>query len=279
MIPIRSFTHGEPRKMSDLRSVQGNQTWRNGCLILSAFLLASSASATAQDSTKSAAQQKQAASPNEQPTRKRAVNPAMVAVQETPGLPRVLLIGDSISIGYTVPVRKLLNGKANVIRPLTNCGPSSRGIEQIDQWLGDGKWDVIHFNFGLHDLVYYSADGKKRLVDPASEGARHQVSLEQYEQNLQTLVARMKKTGAVLIWCSTTPVPEGAPGRKADEAIDFNKVALKVMNENNVLINDLHAFAASQLADIQLPKNVHFSPAGSQTLAEQVVRAISPHLK
>ncbi|QDV66172.1 SGNH/GDSL hydrolase family protein [Crateriforma conspicua] len=68
-------------------------------------------------------------------------------------LPNVLLIGDSISIGYTTAVRSQLSGVANVYRPPTNCGPTTRGVEQIDQWLGDRKWDVIHFNFGLHKLT------------------------------------------------------------------------------------------------------------------------------
>ena len=81
-------------------------------------------------------------------------NPAMAEVKDIPGLPRVLLIGDSISIGYTVPVRELLEGVTNVHRPQTNCGPTTKGVDEIDAWLGDGKWDVIHFNFGLHDLKY-----------------------------------------------------------------------------------------------------------------------------
>ena len=63
-------------------------------------------------------------------------NPVMQPIEDDPALPRVLLIGDSISIGYTLPVRKLLEGKANVHRPLTNCGPTTRGLEQIDAWLG-----------------------------------------------------------------------------------------------------------------------------------------------
>ena len=91
-----------------------------------------------------------------------------------PGLPRVLLIGDSISIGYTLPTRELLDGKANVHRIPTNGGPTTRGLEQLDRWLGDSRWDVIHFNFGLHDLK--RADAKGTLVD-VSQGPR-QVDLD-----------------------------------------------------------------------------------------------------
>ena len=69
---------------------------------------------------------------------KPAAKPAgpLAPVKDQEGLPRVLLIGDSISIGYTLPVRELLKGKANVHRPSTNCGPTSRGVSGIDQWLG-----------------------------------------------------------------------------------------------------------------------------------------------
>src|SRR3954453_16764697 len=72
---------------------------------------------------------------------KRAPNPDLAQVEDRPGLPRVLLIGHSTSMGYTLPVREALAAKANVHPPPANCGPTSRGVEMIDSWLGDGRWD------------------------------------------------------------------------------------------------------------------------------------------
>ena len=205
--------------------------------------------------------------------KKRAPNPAMQPVEELAGLPRVLLIGDSISIGYTLAVREELKGKANVHRPLTNCGPTIRGVEQIDNWLGDQKWDVIHFNWGLHDLKYMGPNGEN-LADPKDAGSHQQVPIDEYEKHLRTLVARMKKTGAKLIWCSTTPVPEGVAGRVVGDAVKYNEVAAQVMKENGVAIDDLYEFAKPRLAEIQLRANVHFSPEGSKVLAAQVAKSI-----
>src|SRR5207245_1524244 len=122
-------------------------------------------------------------------------SPAFAPVVDQPGLPRVLLIGDSISIGYTVTVRKELAGKANVYRIPENGADTVNGLKKIDVWLGDSHWDAIHFNWGLHDLKV------------TADGAR-QVPIETYEKNLAALVTRLKKTGARLIWATTTPVPE-----------------------------------------------------------------------
>ena len=192
---------------------------------------------------------------------KRPPNPAFAKIEDDPSLPRVLLLGDSISIGYTIPVRKALEGKANVHRPAANCGPTTRGLESIDQWLGDGKWDVIHFNWGLHDLKYI--EGKQ------------QVPLAEYEKNLTKLVKRLKKTGAKLIWCSTTPVPEGvSPPRTDADVVAYNAVAAKIMKANGVVTDDLYAFALPQLTKIQREANVHFSPEGSAVLAGQVAKSI-----
>jgi hypothetical protein len=83
-------------------------------------------------------------------------NDAMRPVKDDPKLPRVLLIGDSISIGYTVAVRERLKGKANVHRIPQNGGATEVGLDKMTAWLGKGKWDVIHFNFGLHDAKYTS---------------------------------------------------------------------------------------------------------------------------
>jgi hypothetical protein len=209
---------------------------------------------------------------------KRAPNPAYAPIQDVAGLPRVLLIGDSISIGYTLDVRKLLEGKANVHRIPTNGGPSSRGVESLKSWLGESKWDLIHFNFGLHDLVYMGPKGE-RLVDPKTSGSHHQVPLPDYEKNLTAIVRQLKATGAKVIWCNTTPVPEGSSGRVADEAAKFNEVAAKVMQAEGVPTNDLHSFAKAKLSEIQLPANVHYTPEGSKYLAGKVASEIEKALK
>ena len=197
----------------------------------------------------------------------RAPNPAMAPVQDVAGLPRVLLIGDSISIGYTVATRKLLEGKANVHRIPTNGGPTKNGVANIAKWLGSGKWDVIHFNWGIHDLKYMP-DGK-RQVEPAD-----------YEANLRKLVTTMKATGAKLIWATTTPIPEGElnPSRKFGQVPEYNAIAAKVMAENGVAINDLNAHITPHLATMQNPRDVHYTAAGSEYLAKKVAEEIGKAL-
>lgn len=194
-------------------------------------------------------------------------NPAYVEVHDMPGLPRVLLIGDSISIGYTLPVRVLLEGKANVHRILTNGGPSLNGLQNLRDWLGTGKWDVIHFNFGLHDLK----------IMP---GGRHQAEIDEYETNLNELVKHLKDTGAKLIWASTTPVPEGKlnPPRNPSDVPVYNAVAKKIMDLNGIAIDDLYAYVLPRETEIQLQENVHYTPAGYEALALQVAGALQSSL-
>jgi acyl-CoA thioesterase-1 len=209
---------------------------------------------------------------------KRAPNPAMAPITDQAGLPRVLLIGDSISIGYTVAVRDLLKGKANLHRIPTNGGPTINGLKNLKQWLGDSKWDVIHFNWGLHDLKYMGPKNENR-ADPKSTGAHVQVPLADYEKNLCELVRQMKVTGAKLIWCSTTPVLEGSPGRVAGDEVKYNEAAARVMKEAGIPTNDLWAHAKTKIKEIQLPDgNVHFTDAGSKYLAEKVAAAIEAAL-
>lgn len=213
-----------------------------------------------------------AAAQEKKPTKKqqRPRNPAYEQITDDPMLPRVLLLGDSISIGYTLPVREALKGKANVHRPATNCGPTTNGVANIDAWLGEKKWDVIHFNFGLHDLKY--VDENKKNTAPSK--GRPQVPLEQYEKNLDELVQKMKKAGAVVIFATTTPVPPGEPQRVSDDAVKYNEAARRVMARHGVRINDLHAFCMPRLEKIQRPANVHFTEEGSEALGQEVAKQI-----
>ena len=196
-----------------------------------------------------------------------AKEPVFEPVVDDPTLPRVLLIGDSISIGYTLPVRKLLSMKANLHRIPTNGGPTTNGLAQLQAWLGNRKWDVIHFNWGLHDL--------KIMPD-----GRQQVSPEAYEKNLRRLVQQLKATKARLVWASTTPVPEGVknPLRHSADVSTYNGIAKKIMDEEQIEIDDLYAFSLPQLEKIQLPVNVHFTDKGSEVLATKVAASIESAL-
>lgn len=197
-----------------------------------------------------------------------AKNDAMKPVKDEPGLPRVLLVGDSVSIGYTLQVRELLKGKANVHRIPQNGGATDVGLEKMTAWLGDGKWDVIHFNFGLHDAKY------------ASETTLR-ATREQYADNLRKLVAQMKATGAKLIFATTTPVPKDgilSPTRKFDSIPARNEVAAQVMKENGVAVDDLYAVVLPVQETVGRANDVHFGPEGYDLLAKAVAASIESQL-
>ncbi|MGQ9649533.1 MAG: glycosyl hydrolase family 28 protein [Phycisphaerae bacterium] len=181
--------------------------------------------------------------------------------------PRVLIIGDSISIGYTEPVREMLGDVADVTHNPGNAADTWKGLKELDAWLGSQKWSVIHFNWGLHDLKHVR-DGRLDLTAPRVS------SLEQYRDNLEKLVLRLKASGARLIWASTTPIPEGAAGRIKGQEIEFNAAAREIMDKHGVMVNDLHTWVAPHLTRYQQKADVHFTREGSKFLAEKVARRI-----
>jgi len=204
---------------------------------------------------------------------------------EDQNLPRVLILGDSISIGYTLYVHEMLKGEAVVIRPTgkpnpktgkarpENCAGTNNGVKQIDRWLkiDGGNWDVIHLNFGLHDLKRVNADNGRNSNDP---NAPRQAELGDYEKQLREIIKKLHATGAKLIFATTTPVPEGGvkPHRDPADVERYNAVAKKIVSEHSGTVNDLYSFALPKLKEIQRPVNVHFNPEGSKQLAGEVVK-------
>lgn len=195
-----------------------------------------------------------------------------------PALPNVLIIGDSISIGYTPFVKEYLAGKANVYRIPTNAQHTVSGLKNLDRWLGNIKWDVIYFNWGLHDLCY-------RNPKSSNQGNRDKVngklttSLDRYDKNLRQLVERLKKTGAGLVWATTTPVPDNELGRFKGDEIKYNAAARRIMVAADVTISDLYSHAMKKLNSIQIPGgNVHFHQDGSRYIAQKVTKSILTEL-
>jgi acyl-CoA thioesterase-1 len=174
-------------------------------------------------------------------------------------------------MGYLPHVQRLLKGTAYVEHPAANCRSTTEGLRDLDSWLGSEGWDVIHFNWGLHDLKYVDSEGRKVAVSVGTQ----KVPVEQYEKNLEELVIRLKKTGAKLVFATTTPVPEGARGRVKGDAARYNRVALEIMKRHSIPADDLYGLAMERLGAIQRPRNVHFTePQGYEVLARQVTASI-----
>jgi len=134
--------------------------------------------------------------------------------------------------------------------------PSSGGGSDLD-----GSWDVIHFSFGVWDATYREATSKYF-------SGHNTTSVADFEKNLRTLVAKMKKTGATLIWGTVTPVWEGEPGKRNGDEDAYNAVAAKVMKDNSVIINDLNAEVRRQ----GYPKSNNVHSVGK--LAPKVTKTI-----
>jgi hypothetical protein len=214
--------------------------------------------------------------------------PAFSFVENNPALPNVLIYGDSISVEYTSTVRDDLKDKANVYRIHCNGGSSGSFIPnmtKMDEAMRNKQlegcwsfqWDVIHFNVGLHDLKYiYNGQLDK------TNGTRV-CTVENYEKNLRAIIAYLKKTspGATLIFATTTPVPEGEPGRVAGDSVIYNEAALRVMKDYpEIIVNDLYSFTnPHRLQWWTKPGNVHYKPEGAKAQGDEVSGVILKALK
>ncbi len=201
-------------------------------------------------------------------------------VENEPGLPNVLIYGDSISMGYGPEVRRQLQGIANVYRLHVNGGDSSTFIPKMkdlhnamrdplldEPW--DFDWDIIQFNNGIHDLTYRDADGERDKVN-----GKPQVPIEAYKKNLEANIAYLRTLApqAQLIFVLTTPIPENEPGRYAGDAVRYNEAALEVLRGHpDILINDLWSVTKPHHEQWwSKPGNVHYNEIGKTKQGEHV---------
>lgn len=178
-------------------------------------------------------------------------------VKDDPNLLRVLLIGDSISRGYTVATRKVVAGKIKLHRAPANCGSTAVGLRNLDLWLGDGKWDLIHFNFGIHD---------------------QRTKPEDYAKRLEQITERLEATGAKLIFANSTPLPEGAEKYQHGACKRLNAVAAEIMERHNIPINDLYGAMLPVLDKYQNPGDCHFGGEGYVFMGDLVAKRILAEL-
>jgi len=189
-------------------------------------------------------------------------------------LPEVVLIGDSICMGYQRVVERELSGIARVWHPGENCGTSANILENLDEWVIRRGPSLVHLNCGLHDLKIERTTTQQR------------VPLPQYRSNLAEILWRIIScTPAIVVWASTTPVNE--EWHRARKGVDryeadvekYNQAGIEIARRYGAVINDLYQFVVRQGCDVMLcPDGVHYQQSGYRLLGEAVAAVIREQL-
>ncbi|HVX67808.1 MAG TPA: SGNH/GDSL hydrolase family protein, partial [Bryobacteraceae bacterium] len=165
--------------------------------------------------------------------------------------PRVMLIGDSITRGYFKDVEEGLKGKAYCARVATSKAIGDPALlVELTTFLAEAKFDVVHFNVGMHGWDYTE---------------------QEYRQHLPELLRAIREAApeAKLIWASTTPVrKDRLPGPDNRRIEERNAIAREYFTRQRIPIDDLYTLMLPQ-ADLH-SDDVHFNAEGCSLLAEQV---------
>ena len=184
-------------------------------------------------------------------------------------IPNILLIGDSISIGYYPWLKKDLSNTANIYHNDGNAQSTTKGVKYVDDWLQGKDYDVILFNWGLWDLAY----------DLPNNGGRDKINgkiendIPGYLANLKIIIGQLRKksNNAKLVFVTTTVVPEGEPGRYSGDVKKCNDAAVQLMQSSGIDVIDLYAFSEGVHRDFKLREHdVHYNEDGYQMLGKFV---------
>lgn len=185
---------------------------------------------------------------------------------------KVLLLGDSICSWYTKNVREALEGKCEVYKMNDNGRYAAYTLWQAEEMFKEfGPFDVVHWNNGYWDM----GGSVEASANP----------LKVYVYYLKKIIELCRKNGAKIIFATTTPLPGEVSAKDNtgtgltvecanDRVIMFNDAAKKVMEEENIPVNDLYALCFEHENYYKCEDNLHHSPEGNQRCGEQVAKAI-----
>lgn len=183
---------------------------------------------------------------------------------------KVLLLGDSIRMGYQNDVKEILSGEYEVICPEDNGRFAAYTLWQANQMF---KWnpdiELVHFNNGYWDM---------NIEAPMTE-AIHPV--EEYVSFLRRIVTLCRQCGAKVVFATTVPILEaGAAGDNtgvegtinySNEWVkEYNAAAVETMKALDVPVNDLYALCMEDDRRYKCEDLLHLSAEGSRRCAEQV---------
>lgn len=186
----------------------------------------------------------------------------------------LLLVGDSIRMGYDKSVKKTLEGKANVIFPDENCRFASYVLRYFHEYLIDTKGeeiDVVHWNAGLWDCLRMFEEEPHTPIDV-------------YAYYIERICIRIKKIcpNAQVIFATSTRVISEKMGRNFkrynEEIEQYNEAAVKIVKKHGFKVNDLYALSATLPEEAHSDAVHYYTPEGTKAFTDQVLSFVAPAL-
>ena len=186
----------------------------------------------------------------------------------------VLLIGDSIRIGYDKAVKKSLEGRANVVFPDDNCRFAAyvlRYLHTYKELAEGGQVDVLHWNAGLWDCLHLF-------------GEEPQTPIEVYSYYIDRICQRIKMLfpNAAVVFGTSTRVQEekltGIFKRYNEEIARYNEAAVAVVKKYGFAVDDLYAVSGALPEEAHSDPVHYYTPIGTEAFTNQVLSYIVPLL-
>ena len=186
-------------------------------------------------------------------------------------LTQVVLIGDSIRMGYRGTVATELADIAEVWSPEENCRHSAFILEHLKEWVLDRSPGIVHVNAGIHDTAILE------------EGQR-QIPFSEYRENVEKILKSiLAEPGIRPVWATMTPILTDRANRDQrlggrwteDDVRGYNAAAVEIANGLGVPVNDLYAVVMAAPPERIIGQDgVHYTPEGSVLLGTKVAEYI-----
>ena len=184
---------------------------------------------------------------------------------------KIVLLGDSIRMGYDKYVKEALEGVAEVYYPPENCRFSQFTLRGLPDWKRKGEWpsdiDLVHWNAGLWDIAEPYGE------EPFS-------SLEHYTEMIARIDKRIRTLfpSAKVVFATSTAVREAeykGVFRRYNATIEkYNAAALSTLSQTDTVINDLYAHTKNIPLEYCSDKTHFNTPEGAAYMGGKVLAVI-----
>ena len=188
---------------------------------------------------------------------------------------KIILLGDSIRMGYDKYVKDALCDVAEVYYPEENCKFAQYLLRFVHQWKKEGNWptdaDLVHWNAGLWDVVELYGE------PPITTEEQYAEMIRRTDRQLRRLFPNAK-----IVFATSTSVEDGkyrAEFRRKNETIKrYNEMAIEALSDSDCVIYDLFEFSLSIPEGCRSDMTHFNTPEGRQAMGDRVLSVICGEL-